>query len=391
MANHYDLIIVGGGILGTFHAYHALPMGLRVALLERHSQPQGATVRNFGQVVPSGMNATWQRLGRESLRCYQRIQEKFDISVRKNGTVYIASDEEEMTLLEELATINKSTDYPSHLLTAQLCLARYEGLRPDYCRGGLFFPEEITVEPRIAVHRIRQYLIEQEGLAYFPDTLTVDIQPRGEEYVVAASDGRTFRASRVVVCSGSEFKTLYPELFAQSNLQAVKIHMLQTVPQPAQRIPGSVLTGLSIRRYESFAECPSYPTIKSREAPDSLVKKWGIHILFKQATDGSVIIGDSHEYADAARADQLGFDLDEEINRYILEEASRIFELQDWRLQRSWYGIYSQCAGAEIFQHRVDRAIHIVTGIGGKGMTGGPGFAQQHLTEIIGNPLNNER
>ena len=46
----YDLVVVGGGVLGTFHAYHALKKGLRVALFEKDRQPQGATVRNFGQV-----------------------------------------------------------------------------------------------------------------------------------------------------------------------------------------------------------------------------------------------------------------------------------------------------------------------------------------------------
>jgi glycine/D-amino acid oxidase-like deaminating enzyme len=54
---HYDLIIVGGGVLGTFHAMHALELGLRVAVLERSKTPRGSSVQNFGQVVPSGMDA----------------------------------------------------------------------------------------------------------------------------------------------------------------------------------------------------------------------------------------------------------------------------------------------------------------------------------------------
>lgn len=35
MTTKYDLIVVGGGILGTFHAYHALKRGLKVALIEK--------------------------------------------------------------------------------------------------------------------------------------------------------------------------------------------------------------------------------------------------------------------------------------------------------------------------------------------------------------------
>jgi glycine/D-amino acid oxidase-like deaminating enzyme len=47
----YDLIVVGAGNLGTFHAYHALQMGKSVLMIEKDSEPMEATVRNFGQVA----------------------------------------------------------------------------------------------------------------------------------------------------------------------------------------------------------------------------------------------------------------------------------------------------------------------------------------------------
>ena len=131
MHNSYDLIIIGGGILGISHAYQALEKGLRVAVIDRNKQARGSSVQNFGQVVPSGMNLKWQPYGRKSLEIYKSMQSRFDISVRNNGSVYIASNSEEMTLLEELAVINRQQDYPSQLLTAGECLEGYEGLRAD--------------------------------------------------------------------------------------------------------------------------------------------------------------------------------------------------------------------------------------------------------------------
>ncbi|NJL73845.1 MAG: FAD-dependent oxidoreductase, partial [Saprospiraceae bacterium] len=50
----YDLAIVGGGILGTAHAYEAARQGLKVAIFERNPSPVGATVRNFGMIWPIG-------------------------------------------------------------------------------------------------------------------------------------------------------------------------------------------------------------------------------------------------------------------------------------------------------------------------------------------------
>lgn len=385
MQKHYDLLIVGGGVLGTFHAYHALAKGLRVAVLEKNGQPRGSSVQNFGQIVPSGMDARWQAYGRKSLEIYQSIQAQFDITVRQNGSVYLASDAEEMTLLEELAALNRARDYPSKLLTAQECLRRYEGLRGDYCRGGLFFPEEITLEPRTALSRVQQFLTEQRGLDFFPHALAVAVETSGETGCrVLCSDRRTFRAERVLVCSGYEFQALFPEVYAQSDLQAVKLQMLLLERQPSQRIPGSVLTGLSIRRYESFHECPSFADIKAWEDPQSPAQKWGVHILLKQATDGSIILGDSHEYADAAHAETLGAETKAEINQFMLTEAAKIFDLQNWAVRETWNGTYAQCKTQDMFRHSLeDGRIHLLTGIGGKGMTGSAGFAAGNLDRLL--------
>ena len=383
MQQHYDLLIIGGGVLGTFHAYQALEKGLSVAVLDKNKLARGSSVQNFGQVVPSGMNTKWQQYGRKSLEIYKSIQAQFDISVRQNGSVYIASNEEELTLLEELAVINQQQDYPSQMLTAQKCLQRYEGLRADYCLGGLFFPEEITVEPRIAIHRIRQYLEEQKGLHYFPQTLAVEVEALRDSCQIVASDGRLFQAAQVLVCSGYEFQTLFPKEYALSDLQACKLQMLLLEQQPTQVIPGSILTRLSIRRYESFSECPSYPAIKAKEEPDSLAKKWGVHILFKQALDGSIILGDTHEYADATEAESLGTHVVEEMNQFMLDEAAKIFDLQNWNVRETWTGTYAQCKNSDIFRKTIDGRIHLLTGIGGKGMTGSAGYAAFHLQDIL--------
>ena len=384
MENEFDLIVIGGGVLGTFHAYHALEKGLKVAVLEKDKAPQSATTRNFGQVVPSGMDTKWQNYGRESLQIYKELQSKFDITVRQNGSAYFASNDEEVALIEELYQINKNNDYSSVLLTKEECLAKYPGLRTDYVKAGLFFPEEVTVEPRTMIHRLQAYLVQEKGLKLLTYQQVINCSVQNGKAEVLTSLGNKLLAHNVIICNGSEFKTLYPELFAQSDLEVTKLQMLQTVPQPSDYIlPGSVLTGLSIRRYESFHECPSFNEIKSREEKDTPEKKWGVHILFKQAADGSVIIGDSHEYADVKDMDDLGYDIKEDINAFMLAEARKIVNLPTYEIQRQWFGIFSQCKNRDVFEHSIDGQIHIVTGIGGKGMTGSAGYSKENINKLL--------
>ncbi|AKP49685.1 TIGR03364 family FAD-dependent oxidoreductase [Cyclobacterium amurskyense] len=380
----FDLIVVGAGVLGTFHAYHALKKGLKVALIEKDNAPQGATVRNFGQVIPSGMNEKWQAYGRESLAIYKEIHSTIDLTVRNQGTVYLASDAEEMQLIEELASINYSRSYPSILLSKPTCLGNFPGLRSDYVKGGLFFPEEITVEPRLMIHRLLNFMHAKMGLAYLPSTTVIACENNGSFVRCTTTSGKKLKSSKVLICSGSEFKTLYPAIFAGSDMEISKLQMMQTKPQAkSYQLPGSLLTGRSIRRYEAFQECPSYASIKKKEANDTLEKKWGIHILFKQAMDGSVILGDSHQYTDARNSDKLGFDLDMEIDQFMLQEAKAIIDLPTYDIAYRWYGTYAQCKNGELYEKTIDENIHIVTGIGGKGMTGSPAFAKENIEKLF--------
>lgn len=379
---HYDVIIVGAGALGSFHAYHACKKGWKVLLLEKDWQPQEATVRNFGQVVPSGMSrGKWQQYGRRSLEIYQSLQNKFDISVRRQGSVYIASDETELTLINELRDINRKEGYPSMLLKKEDCLHKYPGLKADYCQGALFFPEEVTVEPRTMIHRVIAYMQEQLSLTYQPNTLVTFCDFVNGKCIAEDNLGRSYTSNKVVICNGRDFRNLFPQVFYESDIEVSKLQMMKTIPQPGYELKGSILTGLSIRRYESFHECPSYQKLNAGDINASC-KKWGIHILFKQAIDGSVIIGDSHEYADAREQDKLGFDVNQEINDIIIEEAKRIFDLPTWQIAASWNGYYGQSKSHDVFRKEVAPNIHVVTAIGGKGMTASAGLAEESIQFI---------
>ncbi len=382
MENSYDLIVVGAGALGTFHAYFALQRGLKVLLLEKDARPMESTVRNFGQIVPSGMaEGDWFGYGRVSLEIYKAVQAEYDISIRPNGAVYLASSPEEMQVLEEKHARYQALDYPSQVLTAAQCRQRLPAVRADYCAGGLFFEQEVTAEPDLLIHRLLAYLTERWALDYRPATPVLAVTAHATGAEVVDVSGQRYSAAQVLVCSGRDFKFLFPDLFAQSDLQLCKLQMMATYPLPQVRLPGSLLTGLSIRRYPAFHACPSYARLRPEDV-DPALRQWGIHLLFKQALDGSIIIGDTHEYADLAAADTLDFNNSNQLNQLMLGEARRILDLPDWRIQRTWNGYYSQSKSREIFQHSPDPRIHIITGIGGKGMTTACGFAQQNVARL---------
>nr|WP_232241161.1 FAD-dependent oxidoreductase [Kutzneria sp. 744] len=49
------VVVVGGGVLGTMHAWQAVQRGHEVLQIEREQQARGASVRNFGLVWVGGV------------------------------------------------------------------------------------------------------------------------------------------------------------------------------------------------------------------------------------------------------------------------------------------------------------------------------------------------
>lgn len=377
----YDLIIVGSGILGTFHAYHAAKAGKRVLLLEKDTYPVGATVRNFGQVVPSGLAGRWFDYGRRSLEIYKDIQREVDITIRPNGSLYVASDEDEWTLLNEHHDYCRGVGYPCELLAKATCLANYPTLRPDYLVGALYFPDEVSVEPDQMIHRLIGYIRNNYNVDYRFGAVVVDCQSNTSGTSVTLASRERFQASRVLICSGHEARLLFGDIMAESGLIVSKLQMMQTKPIAGLSLPGNILTGLTIRRYESFQQCSSFASLPFPDRALEL-KKWGIHLLFKQALDGSVIIGDSHEYAPITQLEDLGFHTLDHINQLILAEAERIVNFPVNHIQKTWAGFYSQ-TDREIFEYAVDDNIQIITGIGGKGMTSSAGYSEKNMRSLF--------
>lgn len=228
---------------------------------------------------------------------------------------------------------------------------------------------------------LRQFIpsITQKGLIdYHPQTTIVSAESSDQQCIVKDATGNVFAADRVFVCSGAEYRTLFPQYFIASGLRICKLQMMQTKPQQQFNLPHAILSGLSIRRYPAFRSTPSYRYLLE-EPVDEDIHSYGIHLLFKQTADGSVIIGNSHEYSVFQDANVTEEYTNSHINETILQYGQQMITLPSWHIQTMWNGYYLIHPHSEIYTETIDDKIHIVTGIAGKGMSTGPGFAQKHV------------
>ncbi|GCE23348.1 TIGR03364 family FAD-dependent oxidoreductase [Dictyobacter kobayashii] len=379
-----DIIVIGAGVLGTFHAYFAAQKGYKVLLLERNPVPSDASTRNFGMQMQTIVetDSQWAQFTLDSRAIYQTIQQEHDISVEQKGSLYLASTETERIVLKEFAEKFAET-YHCIFIEPEEVQRRYPFVQHSYCTGALYSWEDCTLEPLVLVQRVIDYATRATNIEYLPQTQVVEVTSSPQGCLVKDAQGNRFSADQVFVCSGTQYQTLFPEVFSASGLKLCKLQMMSTVPQPQVVLPHSILSGHSIKRYPAFASCPSYRLLEQQEV-DAELQKYGIHMLAKQAQDGSVILGDSHEYL---AIEDVGRDTYEytswHINELLLQYAQNMLSLPDWRIQRMWNGYYMIHPELPVYTHTIDNTIHIVTGIGGKGMSTGPGFSRHNIERIL--------
>ncbi|WP_166434017.1 TIGR03364 family FAD-dependent oxidoreductase [Roseovarius spongiae] len=372
----YDLAIVGGGILGLAHALHGARAGLRVAVLERGARADGASVRNFGMLAIVAQRPGAQLdSARAALSTWQEVAAAAGIAMRRAGCLFVARHDAEMTVLEEGAAQAGSQGHDFTLLDAEAAHARAPGLRRDTVLGGLYSPDAWKLDQRGALARLSDWLARAHGVAFHFGT---EVLAAGEGRVETAAG--SFGADHVVLCGGEDFATLFPDAWAQSGVDVCRLQMLRTAPQPAGwRLGPFVLGGLSLARYDAFADCPGLPQLRAhQQAHQADALAHGVHVIAAQEEDGSVTLGDSHHYgADAAPADPA------EVDEIILREFGGMLDLPEPAIARRWVGRYAHLPGQEVLTLAPAKGVTAVTVTNGQGMTHGFTIAARTIAGIV--------
>src|SRR6201996_7814612 len=100
-AQTFDLAVVGGGILGLAHAWAATRAGKRVAVIERDSRANGASIRNFGFITVTGQERgdSWT-LARRTRDVWAEVAPKAAVRIEQQGLFLTARSAEAVAVIE---------------------------------------------------------------------------------------------------------------------------------------------------------------------------------------------------------------------------------------------------------------------------------------------------
>jgi FAD dependent oxidoreductase TIGR03364 len=371
MSRHAKVAVIGGGILGLAHAYAAARRGHSVVLCERGRAATGASIRNFGMIWPIGQpSGEMHRMALRSREIWLEVLRAARLPYLPTGSLHVAYHDDEVEVLKEFADIAPCSGYECEWLDAAGVLERSIAVQPQGLKGGLWSATELTVDPRLVVARLPEYLTELGVAVHFGNAVTHIELPWIE------TGAGSHEADVAIVCSGDDFETLFPDIFRASGLTRCKLQMMRTAPQHAGWALGPALAaGLTLRFYKAFQMCSTLRKLKervAREKPE--YEKYLIHVLVSQTADGAITLGDSHEYDECVDI----FDKPE-IDELILREAQTFLRLPNFRVAERWHGVYSTHPEKPFFEAEPAERVHIVTAPGGSGMTLSFGLAERTI------------
>jgi glycine oxidase len=206
----YDVLVIGGGIIGLVTAWRAAQRGFATAVVD--PEPGGGAAR-----VAAGMLAavtelhygeqTLLSLNLASARRYPDFVAELteatgqDLGYRRCGTLAVALDADDRAHLRELHALQQRSGLDSEWLSGREC-RRLEPMLAPGVRGGLRVDGDHQIDPR----RLAKALVtgcERAGVTFhrtYAERLTV----AGDRATgVVTTDGGRLTAGQVVLAAGS--------------------------------------------------------------------------------------------------------------------------------------------------------------------------------------------
>ena len=154
MATAYDIIIIGGGVIGLSTAcYLASSMKSRILVLEKDRLGEGSTGRCAGGIRLQFATEINIRFSLISHRIYEHFRDEFgvDIGFKQYGYSFLATTDDELKLFENNCRLQQRFSIPVELLSREELKKEWPFLHVDDLAGGTFCPRDGYAGPNEVV------------------------------------------------------------------------------------------------------------------------------------------------------------------------------------------------------------------------------------------------
>ncbi|MGP0579559.1 NAD(P)/FAD-dependent oxidoreductase [Paenibacillus peoriae] len=319
-----DLVIVGGGIIGTAIAYYAAKSGMKVVLAERGEIAGGTSSRCDGNILAidkepgfdSRMSLVSQELVAELAR---ELEDEFEY--RAPGSILVCENDQEMQAAEQWVARQQQEGLPFRMLDQQNLREEWPHLAKDL-PGGLECATDSAVNPVLMTYALAE-AARRMGARLLPRTPIQSVLKDEEGNVrgVETTNG-VIRAGAVVLAAGVWTRSIGHSLGLDLPIMPRKGHILVSAR----------MSSIGNRKVMEFGYLMS--KFGGQRSVDELYEKYGVALVFEPTASQNILIGSSRQF--------VGMDtrVDQQVIRLIARRAIRFFPaLANVPLMRAYTGL----------------------------------------------------
>ena len=256
MAGNWDIIVIGGGIVGCSAAYFASKSGQRVLLFERDTAGSAQSGRCLGFVRQQHRDMKELPIAMGALRIWQSLEERLGRTVgwSQGGSIMLANSEKQLEKQREWQSRAKERGLETKILTPAEVYKQMPLLKQDESIKGASFTEtDGRAEPGLATRAIFDAAIE-EGTEAIRGQLVSGIETAGGKVVGVRSKGELYQAPTVICAAGAGTSRLLRKLGVLLPQEIIRSSIARTSRTPRK-----------------FPICTSLPTTGLRQSTDGSI------------------------------------------------------------------------------------------------------------------------